>query len=412
MRCRTIQSNSRFNESQFLTCCSASLFSFYNLYQLSLFNVINNYLRTDFALNNTQLGLFSASYLLANTIWLIPGGILLDRYSVRYLGLIFLAIDVVGCFILGTTTWLPICIIVRFLQGTTSAMSLLICTRLAIQCFPRHGTTALGIMIAFALLGGVFANTIFAKIVVEIGWRHGMLVSGAIGIIFLLFMILFLCDNNTKTDTDNIINWKSIGLVFGNFQNTLHGIAIGLMNMPIYLLASLWGNFYLMHVWKLSYLQASTICALLFVGLIVGGPIVGCISDRIRNPKHLLIWGAILALGSVLPLVANIYLPVMILAVLFFCLGLFSAVPLVNYVMLSKINSKNRMSTAMSYASLLSNLIGSLAQPTFGWLLTTNALSTNHYTQALLILPIAFGFCFMLTHSINNTTYFSQFEAI
>ncbi|QLH41848.1 MAG: MFS transporter [Coxiellaceae bacterium] len=119
------------------SCC---YFSFFNLFQISVFNSISAGLMTDFHLSSLQMGWFSATYLIANTLWLVPGGLLIDRYSARHTALLFAFLDVMACFVISISHHLLVSIMMRFIQGMASAMSLLICARFANRWFANKAT--------------------------------------------------------------------------------------------------------------------------------------------------------------------------------------------------------------------------------------------------------------------------------
>ena len=64
-------------------CLSAGLFFLYEFFQLICFDVINPSLRRDFGLTAVQLSWLSSAYMTANTLFLLPAGWLLDRFSTR-----------------------------------------------------------------------------------------------------------------------------------------------------------------------------------------------------------------------------------------------------------------------------------------------------------------------------------------
>ena len=385
----------------YLACFSASLFSFYNLFQLTLFNTISADLLKAFKLNSTQLGIFSSTYLLANTLWLIPAGMIIDNYSPRRLVLLFITIDIVACFTMAQSNSLIIDTIMRFLQGMASAMSLLTTTRFAIKCFPKNSATAVGCMIAFALSGGMFANYFSANIIKWWHWRIALQIDGLIGIGFLLIMLFFLPENNNRNVLiQGPITYREVKLSLLNLKNIAYGIYIGLMNLPIFILATLWGTLYLTQAKNIEFTTAGHICALLFLGLITGSPLAGFIADRLQNKNRLMLYGPVLSLICTLPLILPLYLNIHILASVFFILGFFSSTQILAFPAIAKINPKLILSTATSIATFFSNMIGTVAQPLFGFILNFRAYpvysknlpyySSIVYIKALFIFPIAF----------------------
>ncbi len=79
-----------------MVCLSAGLFFFYEFFQLNIFDVINQPLRDDFHLNAAQLSWMSSTYLWADILFLLPAGIILDRFSTRQVILSAMFVCVIG----------------------------------------------------------------------------------------------------------------------------------------------------------------------------------------------------------------------------------------------------------------------------------------------------------------------------
>lgn len=398
----------------FLACFSAGLFSFYNLFQLSAFNSISINLITEFQLTSFQLGLFSAIYLAANTFWLLPGGIMLDKYSLRKVVLLTMTLDIAASLIIASSYWLTLSLCMRFIQGLASAMSLLTSMRLATHWYPTSPATAVGIVVAFALTGGIAANSFFPIMINAVGWRNALTISSAIGVIFILVMWLFLDERQFKNNfsgKDCELSIKSLKKI-ANKQNTIYGLYVGLMNLPVFIFATLWGALYLTSVRRFSSTTASITCSLVFLGVIIGGPILGYISDKLQNRKTPMLFGAMLALLCSISILTIHHLAAWMLALLFLALGIFSSTQVIAYAAIKEVNVSYMTSTATSYISFLANTIGAFSQPLFGYLLQVNltisakqdwgSVKIIHSTQALLIMPAAFLLCCLLSLFIKS----------
>lgn len=348
---------------RYLACLAAGLFSFYNLFQFSLFNVLAEHLAHEFHLNGPQFGLFSSVYLLANTLSLIPMGILLDRYSLRRVVLIFVSLDVMACFVIAYSHSLTLDVLMRILQGVASTLSLLTSTRLAIRWFPEKAATAVGVLIALALSGGIFANTLFAKWVTSYQWREALVIGGIIGVLFLSVMALFLFDNKPLKQK-LVFNIYSVGI---SCTNVAYGFYIGVMSLPIFVLGSLWGAIYLTQTYAITSLQASSLCGFIFLGLIVGSPLSGFIADFFQNKKHVMQIGAVLLLITAIVFSLAIPITMKLLGLLLFLLGFFSGTHVVAFSVIAEKNSALHISAAISVATFVANLTGAISQPLFGF---------------------------------------------
>src|SRR3989338_8855068 len=97
-----------------LACICAGLFFFYTIFQKVTFNAISADLISKFHLSVTGLGGISSAYLYANALWLIPGGILLEKFSSRIVTLVFVFACAVSSFVFAKSSSVLLDIIMRF----------------------------------------------------------------------------------------------------------------------------------------------------------------------------------------------------------------------------------------------------------------------------------------------------------
>jgi len=81
-----------------LVCLSASLLVAYEFFNQTVFGSLSVPLMKAFHLNAGQLGVLSSTYFYANALFLIPAGLLLDRYSTRAWILVAMLFCTVGTF--------------------------------------------------------------------------------------------------------------------------------------------------------------------------------------------------------------------------------------------------------------------------------------------------------------------------
>lgn len=114
-------SNNRSYFISWIVCLCAGLFFCYELMQFHLLNAISSVLMQDLKISGSHLGLLGSTYLLADVIFLIPAGILLDRLSTKKV--IVTALGICICGTIGfavSTTFLQACIS-HFLSGIGNA---------------------------------------------------------------------------------------------------------------------------------------------------------------------------------------------------------------------------------------------------------------------------------------------------
>ena len=383
-----------------LVCLSAGLFFFYEFFQLNLFDVINQPLRDDFQINATQLSWMSSAYLWADIIFLLPAGAILDRFSTRRVILTALSVCVIGTIGFALTHSFAWASFFHFLSGIGNAFCFVSCVVLVARWFPaRRQALVIGCLVTMAFSGGLMAHTPLAYLNAHYGWRGSLLIDGGIGALFLLWIFLIVRDNPNQTFTDGNANHPATSPNFlralANPQNWLTGFYTACLNLPIMVLCALWGATYLQKVHALSPIDASNVVSLIFMGSILGCPLVGWASDTLGRRKPLMILGAITTLLAVIPLFMGIALSEWVLSILFFILGVTTSTQVITYPLIAESNSRSNIGVSTAIASVIIMGGAGVGQVLFGWLMQSHAgLVTNQYTagdfeHAMWIFPIA-----------------------
>ncbi|WP_419419382.1 MFS transporter [Legionella sp. D16C41] len=371
-----------------LVCLSAGLFFFYEFFQLNIFDVINQPLRQDFQLDATQLSWMSSAYLWADILFLLPAGLILDRFATRTVILIAMFLCVIGTIGFAITqSFLGACFF-HFLSGIGNAFCFLSCVVLVSNWFPpRRQAFVIGLLVTMAFLGGMMAHTPFAHLNDLYGWRNSLLIDGVIGILLLGWIAVTVKDKPhaglpiASKKQENIL--ISFLLAFKNPQNWLAGLYTSFLNLPIMVLCALWGASYLEVVHHIKEIAASNIISLIFIGSIIGCPLAGWLSDKQGRRKPLMIFGAIATLITVLPLFLEFKLNQWQLSGLFFALGFFTSTQVISYPLIAESNRKDNTGAATGISSVLIMGGAGIGQVLFGMLIQYHAGgSGNHYTSA------------------------------
>jgi MFS family permease len=369
---------------KYLVCFAAALFSFYDLFQLSLFNVLNAQLLNHFQITPVTLGILSSCFLWGNAFGLIPVGFLLDYGYLRKTAFTLLGLSIIGSLVFAFSDSLSLAMVARFIQGFASAASLLICMRMGIHWFKEKANFAIGWMIVIALSGGIFGNSIYAYMMKFLDYQQGLIFAGVLGVIILSILIVFLHDN--KSDTVNQLSLQNHFILFKKaifkIRNSLMGIYLGLINFPVFILGTLWGNYYLSHFYHFSLIQASFLSTLIFVGIIIGSPFWGMLANKYINPHKVMYIGCI-GLAILAYLFYILPSQFFILEVIFFGLGFFCCTQNISYYVLSEINQSEIISSATAIAAFIFNMIGASSQIIFG-----SIIEKSSSLGLLIFLPI------------------------
>lgn len=373
--------------SAWLVCLSAGLFFFYEFFQLNIFDVINQPLRDSFQLDATQLSWMSSMYLWADLLFLLPAGIILDRYSTRSVILAAMLVCVTGTLGFALTHSFILACLFHFLSGVGNAFCFLSCVVLVSRWFPpRRQALVIGSLVTMAFLGGMVAHTPFAYLNESFGWRNSLLIDSAAGALLLIWIASFVQDCPYNSRQAASINQQAVfeSLCKAcNMQTLLAGLFTCLLNLPIMVLCALWGASYLQVVHHVSEIVASNIVSLIFFGSIIGCPLAGWLSDTQGMRKPVMILGALVTLLICVPLVMNVSLSQTSLGILFFLLGLFTSVQVVSYPLIAESNDAENTGSATGIASLVIMGGAGAGQVLFGLLMQYHAgSSSSQYTVA------------------------------
>ncbi|KTD74727.1 MFS transporter [Legionella waltersii] len=383
-----------------IVCLSAGLFFFYEFFQLNIFDVINQPLREDFKLDAAQLSWMSSTYLWADILFLLPAGLILDRFSTRKVILTAMLVCVLGTLGFAMTDSFVLASFFHFLSGIGNAFCFLSCVVLVSHWFPpRRQALVIGSLVTMAFLGGMMAHTPFAYLNELFGWRQALFIDAAVGAVLLLWIYSVVQDKPEDAADIKLTNQGQVLTSFfnalSNRQNWLAGLYTSLLNLPIMVLCALWGASYLQEVHHLPDIAASNVVSLIFMGSVIGCPLVGWLSDSQGRRKPLMIIGAIATFITVIPLFMNIVLSQMALSTLFFALGFFTSTQVISYPLVAESNHPENTGAATGIASVIIMGGGGVAQVLFGWLMTHHAgvnatsYSVGDYQFAMWMFPVA-----------------------
>jgi MFS family permease len=212
---------------------------------------------------------------------------------------------------------------------------------------------------------------------------------------------------------------SSLRIIFTNKQMWLIGMIGCLLYLPASVFLDLWGIPYLKAVYQLTAEQAVNVSSTTFIGWIIGGPVIGMLSDKIKRRRAPLV---ISGMFAAILLCVIFYVPGLSLSQLYvtfflvgFCCG---SHPLC--FPLGKENNPVRISgTAVAVTNMLIMLGGAIFQPVVGRLLdlhTTSPIGANglpvytasDYTFALSVVPIGVAFGIFLSFFLKETYCESQ----
>ena len=402
---------------------SAATFFLFSFINLNSFDALNQTLRAFYHVNALALSNLSAMYFYANIIFMIPAGLLLDRFSTRYLLLIVMMISILATFVFISSHNLNIAMIARFTMGAASTFCLLSTAKLTSRWFaPTRSASIMGWVVTMAMLGGVIAQQLPGIIHLTGSWQSALSLIGILGFFLWCLILIFVHDNPPHRvleaqDEQAALKksgfWKIFFIALFNKQTWLAGIYAQLLTLPIVVMGALWMKDYVMTVFHATTFQAGLAASFVFLGVLIGCPLAGIISDHLKRRKTPMLVGAVLTTATALLLISERNLPPLAIYLDFFLMGLFSGSQVITYALVIESNPKNTTALSESIASMIIMAAGAIFQPLFGYLLERNwnglvqnntaIYSASDFHNAIWLLPIAFGVSVLISLFIKET---------
>ncbi len=399
-----------------VVCVSASLFFFYEFIQGNMFASIADNIMQDFHIQADKMTYLSSIYYLSNVLFIFVAGMVLDRYSPKKTILIAMTCCVLSTFVLAHAHSFYLALMCRFITGIGSAFCFLGPVRLASRWFPaRRMAMVTGIIVTIAMTGGMMAQYPMAKLVNLVGWREALMVVGWFGVAILVIMSIGIVDKDHEHASIPLRNETILSIarqVYLNSQTLRAALYTSLMNMAIAVFGAMMGSLYLMQRLGISKESAAFINSFLFLGVIIGGPVIGYISDKLGLRVLPMKWGVLLSLTIVLIV---LYVPVSLhtMKFLFFLLGFFTAAQVISYALVAESSQPSMTATAVSVVSLLTQGGYIVYQNLFSWLLIRHGemqmidgvpvYSLGDYNSAAIIMPLGLVIAFFILFGLKET---------
>jgi MFS family permease len=168
---------------------------------------------------------------------------------------------------------------------------------------------------------------------------------------------------------------------------------------PIAVFAVLWGVPYLQEKYQISVVAASGLCSMIWLGIAVGSPLLGWLSDKAASRRLALGISALFGLCSTLLLLYTT-LPLAWMSLVLFGLGLGAGGQTVSFAVVKDNNLPHLVGTASGFNNLSVLIGGAFFQPLVGIFLQHCAqaqqingvwiYSLKCYQYALFIMPLSY----------------------
>ena len=393
-------------------------------------SVLTPTLMKQFDANAFTIGGFSAFFYYAYIGMQIPVGILVDRFNPKRLLIMSVLICAGSTFMFAEMNSISVGLFSRLLMGFGASFAFVGTLKLISVWFSAEKFAFLaGMTQAMGMVGAMIGQGPMAQVYASVGWRGSMYCIGLLFIAMSVLMMIFIKDKNNNlrhansASHQNLKVWPSLKIILTNSQTWLNCLFIGFLYAPSACFGEQWGASFLSLNQHISIESAGTETGMMFIGLAVGCPILGWVSDKLQRRLFVMRLSAVVCFvlltiviyGSLIPGLGNIN-PKMYTIILF-VYGFFNSGIVSSYALASEINPRQLTGMALGITNMASVLIGAAMIPIVGFVLDNlwNGVIVDHirifdlreYHIAFLALPIGFIIAFITTF-FQKETYCKQ----
>ncbi len=378
-------------------------------------------------LDATMVGHLSAFYYYAYTPMQLPVGLLMDRYGPRWILTIAVFCCAVGTVVFGSTESWWVAAFGRFATGFGSAFAFVGVLKLASNWLPPNRFALIsGLATSLGMVGAMQGDIILGDLIHQVGWRETILYSSYIG--FILVPVIWLVVRNSPAHlkksepTPKELNketvgsyrqlWDEIRLSLRNRQIWINGIVGGLLWTPTMVFPELWGKLYLQTMHNFTAADSARAVTMILLGIAVGAPLAGFISDKIKRRKIPMMVGALLSTAMLLIFMLCPGLSLLQVKILLFLIGMTTSVEVICFAIGRENCPQNLAGTVVAVTNFVVSsfaicqvVVAKVLDWTWNGQILDNArvYGPESYQTALLILPAATFLAFLLIFFLRET---------
>lgn len=387
-------------------------------------------LQTTFRTSGGFMGLLASAYFYPYAFMQLPAGLLADSLGPRKTVTAFLLIASLGSLIFGLAPAVDVAVAARAMVGLGVSMVFISTMKILSQWFRiREFPFMTAILITMGGLGALTAATPLALMTGWVGWRASFEIIAAGTFVIAILVWLFVRNRPRDMGWPSIAEIDQIGpgasappMVISLWEGasrviterSFWPIAVWFFFVDgiFFSFGGLWAGPYLTHVYGMNRAEAGHILNMIAVGMIIGSPLVGFLSDRVLHSRKKVLTLASTVLFLEL-LLLNIFpqdLSRFGLYVVFLVFSITSAaIVVIGFTTTKELFPVEIAGTSVGTVNLFPFLGGAIFQPLVGRLLDSypkalnGAYSLDGYRAMLLVLLVASVIAVVSTFYMKET---------
>lgn len=387
----------------FVVWLTVTLFVLYSFCLNTAAAVFAEAIKTSLSASDVEVSIAAGSFIVGFALMQIPAGYLLDNYNARFVVSVGVLLLALGNILTSVSTNIELFTAANFMQGVGASFSFIAAGIVISQWFPQRWFPILfGLTQTSACIASAVIHYFFTLELMTHTWNQIYLVLAIIGTV-LFFVTLSLVKSPARYKRPEQISLgKSIKTVCSNKQILLCAAAATLSFGTLLSYAGFW-YLNVQKFYTIDTLDSVTISGMMFLGIGLGTPAMGWLSNRLRSRK--LVIHVSLCLGT-MGLLMCLYLPhyqinnLYIIEAVSLITGFLLAGSMLFYTVVSEISSNETRGVALSVTNTGVFLFYTVLM--FIPYLLITSVSTTFFTY-LWVLPFFLILSIMLNYFINES---------
>lgn len=369
-----------------------------------------------FQVNGVGLGNLSACYFYAYLFMQIPVGLLLDKYSPRFLTTLAILIVALSTFIFSEATSLTVACISRACIGLGAAFAAVSCFKAVSLWFPaKRFALVSGMCMTAAMMGAVGGELPLSILVQDFGWRAALKIVAGLGFILSVIYVTTIRDKPQIASPAVLEQVHKINpfLILRSKQAWLLSLYSGLAFAPVSVFGGLWGVPFLQQVYHFSASEAAMSVSWIFIGFAVGAPLLGWLSDLMGKRKPLMMFGTLLAISCLMLVMYGPHINPHRVSIYLFLFGFGASGFFISFAMIREGFPLVLSATVLGFMNTFDSICEAVSEPIVGlfldWTWSGDIVAGIHqftaqgYKLALLLLPVYLILAFLVLIFIKET---------
>lgn len=330
-------------------------------------NVFNEDLRLYFSIHATEMGTLISLFYVAYTAMQIPVGLIIDRFSAKLIAVFaFVCVSLSTIMFVVTNSYM-IAAIAQLFLGFGCSFAFVLVMKITNDVFSQQKVAFFSsIAISCGSLGPIIMSPLLAHLSQLYYWKNIVLLFGGVGFILAIAGLLLVRGNSGVHHVEDHPDiMTSVKKAMSNSQYFCIGIFSMLMLGPISAFCDAWGLTFIRNVYNLDKVHAASVVSVVYLGTILGGPLVAYIAEQVNSYKKVMMAGSIL-LSLLFGVLILFKLHLFVLYVWLFTIGVVSASQFLAFPAILSMAPKKMGGTLTGVANTVTMLGGTILVPLVG----------------------------------------------